>query len=113
VQPADHAPGSSTASSSSCSSGGQIAGLDLLREPRVPEHRGVAAQHAEQLLAVVGVDEDRSALLQLGQVRSYSALMSDNVRLRAGEGNIPRYGGGHVEMSTSHRQQEPRIVGST
>jgi hypothetical protein len=43
----------------------QVAGLDLLRGPRVPEGRGVRGKHAEQRLAVVREDPDRP-LLQLG-----------------------------------------------
>ena len=46
----------------------QVADLDLLCEPRIPEDGRIAGQHPEQRLAIVGVDEDRPALLELGEI---------------------------------------------
>src|SRR3954452_11074741 len=60
--------------------------LDQLRELRIAEHRGVAGQHTEERLLVVGDHEDGAALLELAEV---AAVVGVDLRQRqppGGEG---------------------------
>src|SRR3954451_15202426 len=68
-------------------------GLDQLRELRVAEHRGIAGQHAEERLLVVGDDEDGAALLELAEV---PGVVGVDLRQRQPPGRERQ--GGHAPM---------------